>query len=52
MNNTKKPEHIGSSYYAPTIKTILLSSSQSILTGSNEESINSIQEYDLEQGEW
>lgn len=52
MMHTSQPEQTGSNYHAPAIKTIHLSSRQSILTGSNEESINSIQEYDLEQGEW
>ena len=52
MKNTQQQGPTGQAYRAPAIKTVRLSFRQSILTGSNEDNINSIQEYDLEQGEW
>ena len=52
MRNTCQTEPTVSIYRAPAIKTVRLSFRQSILAGSNEDNINSIQEYDLEQGEW
>lgn len=51
MKKPNQHEPTESIYHAPAIKTIRLSSRQSILSGSVE-SNNSIQEYNLEQGEW
>lgn len=52
MKNVRQLEPKGKSYQAPAVNTILFSSRQSILTGSNGNDDNSIQEYGLEEGEW
>ena len=53
MKNTSQLLPAVSSYHAPAIKTIRLLSLRSILNGSDEVvNDNSIQEYELEQGEW